>query len=731
MLNESKRLLRLFLVLLVFGISVWAWSLEFEQEGLVDTSSAIETGEYGWRVAVPNHVRFPLQGSTDTNQFPTRSKLTVAEDGIPLGPPHQIHTEVMQQGHGRFSHWGGWLYFSASDNTNPKENGRAYSVSFTYGIHKSLIILLAGIAIGLIIVSETLLRFSKVRRDAAVRGIPARYLFERRLMTSFGRQYVSDRDFWIVFGMLLAGGIAMRGYWAWALGLPYVVPDSMSYVAPALANPLLPFNEARTAGVPYLTVIGMGIAGHPMGLIAIYNLLWLCSTVAIIYTAKKVMGLRLLALLFMAYLCFVQKNLALEFSILSEHAASAIYMLTVSVMLLTLRRPSLSAGLAVGLLTVFNIMVKPSAMAFLPVIPIWYAMLWYFNRDRVPVIIKSFAISIIVIATLMGGYMKAFENRYGSFTISHFDGFNFFAQNAHLTVLDGGIYPKIKEDMATFLPLYVKKYTDFHRYAWNWVIYSSANPEMKEDFGEQSPVRSILKFQGNQNMGPTNKVMKELAIEGVKANPLGYLNTSVYILGSLMIGGYNFSYGNFMTEDSLPYHRSQANELKRWFFEKEGWTDTPLRQRIRSGLERHPGGIPEGTMPAGFNSASTIVGWMTHFLGMLAWVAFGAAVPLFVIVVLVSVPAIVRRRFSFRGETVRIVGSIWALPAKPLAATVLIGLAVLGYCTAVSFYCVSDPTRFLANVQNLYLLTFLGIISLAVRPVRRALTLLARRDRRA
>jgi pectate lyase len=52
----------------------------------------------------------------------------VFEDGRPLGPPHSSHEEIRRFGEGRFSHWGGQIYFSASDNSNPAHNGRCYSV---------------------------------------------------------------------------------------------------------------------------------------------------------------------------------------------------------------------------------------------------------------------------------------------------------------------------------------------------------------------------------------------------------------------------------------------------------------------------------------------------------------------------------------------------------------------------------------------------------------------------
>jgi len=55
------------------------------------------------------------------------SKLKVFEDGKELSPAHTIHAEIRQKGKGRFSHWKTLLYFSTSDGSDPRTNGRKYT----------------------------------------------------------------------------------------------------------------------------------------------------------------------------------------------------------------------------------------------------------------------------------------------------------------------------------------------------------------------------------------------------------------------------------------------------------------------------------------------------------------------------------------------------------------------------------------------------------------------------
>jgi hypothetical protein len=56
------------------------------------------------------------------------SKLMLFEDAKPLAPRNAPHDEIRKLGGGRFSHWYSQLYFSTSDNSDPRTNGRRYTV---------------------------------------------------------------------------------------------------------------------------------------------------------------------------------------------------------------------------------------------------------------------------------------------------------------------------------------------------------------------------------------------------------------------------------------------------------------------------------------------------------------------------------------------------------------------------------------------------------------------------
>jgi hypothetical protein len=56
------------------------------------------------------------------------SALRLYEDGREIGPGGAAHADIRARGGGRFSHWGEQLYFSTSDNSDPRTNGRCYTV---------------------------------------------------------------------------------------------------------------------------------------------------------------------------------------------------------------------------------------------------------------------------------------------------------------------------------------------------------------------------------------------------------------------------------------------------------------------------------------------------------------------------------------------------------------------------------------------------------------------------
>jgi hypothetical protein len=94
---------------------------------LVDISAVFLSAEGGYNYQVMQYFGTPA----DSLQNLTLSQLQLYENGIPIGPAHSYHLDIATYGMGRFNYWtdsGQYaLYFSSSDNTDPRSNGRVYS----------------------------------------------------------------------------------------------------------------------------------------------------------------------------------------------------------------------------------------------------------------------------------------------------------------------------------------------------------------------------------------------------------------------------------------------------------------------------------------------------------------------------------------------------------------------------------------------------------------------------
>jgi pectate lyase len=90
----------------------------------LDVSNAKSDGGYAYKINVN------LGTPGDSPENPKISKVRLFENGVELTGAHATHADIRNIGKGKFSHWlTTSLYFSASNNSNPKTNGKQYTYS--------------------------------------------------------------------------------------------------------------------------------------------------------------------------------------------------------------------------------------------------------------------------------------------------------------------------------------------------------------------------------------------------------------------------------------------------------------------------------------------------------------------------------------------------------------------------------------------------------------------------
>lgn len=125
------------IVALAFVVGGIPWGAEAAPcvQKPIDTTKAFTNGGFRYVMDVKFGV-LPDWGAspaTATTASLTRSPARLFENGTELGPSHSVHTDIGNVGKGRFSHWGNEngsieaLFFSASDNSDPRSNGKAYT----------------------------------------------------------------------------------------------------------------------------------------------------------------------------------------------------------------------------------------------------------------------------------------------------------------------------------------------------------------------------------------------------------------------------------------------------------------------------------------------------------------------------------------------------------------------------------------------------------------------------
>lgn len=135
-----RRLFIYLLIALVVGVSL-GWGYQAYISHQQDAVNLELKGPYqhdrghGWMAFLPQLAKW-----ADDDKTPEFSTLIVYENGRPLGPAHSVHHVIRNTGQGSFAHWKHSLFFSTSDNSDPNQNGRKYSITVTAPSYRFLIV---------------------------------------------------------------------------------------------------------------------------------------------------------------------------------------------------------------------------------------------------------------------------------------------------------------------------------------------------------------------------------------------------------------------------------------------------------------------------------------------------------------------------------------------------------------------------------------------------------------
>jgi hypothetical protein len=235
----------------------------------------------GFAYTIPIPLRPPVGYVIDSDR-PGRvvSNLRLRENGQPLGAAHSAHADIRERGQGRYSHWQGWLYFSASDSSDPRSNGRSYTVSATASLHPYALAAVALIdVLALIAARSWLVRFRRALANAAIAA--ALMLAALAAAGVFGRindSAGSPKDIALVVATLmhaLFGCVILIAQWIAGAGVARLVLGARR-AAPA--NVLL---LGFALSLPIAAVLAVVSLSHPYGF-GLAAVIWLVCCLALL-----------------------------------------------------------------------------------------------------------------------------------------------------------------------------------------------------------------------------------------------------------------------------------------------------------------------------------------------------------------------------------------------------------------------------------------------------------------
>lgn len=511
----------------------------------------------------------------------------------------------------------------------------------------------------------------------------------------------SDRFYLLCFaGIFLTAALA-RIYWTITLGMPYLTPDSWSYIQPILRSPPNPISEIRTAGYPTLILLALRSFKHPVGILFAHHVLWAVSTLAAALVLYWKFGLRLASLVFLFYLAFAQNNLAFEYMVMSEHLARSVYLLFMSYVLVWSRRSLSWSSVAVAsVLTLGGILVKPSGIVLVPASLVFFRLGGALLRPQVRARFWRAALAYLTcVGVGIVAYQSAFWVEYGDFALSHFEGYNLFCHAGHLMDLDSNRYPELMADLRSFMPLYVRKYAHQGKYVCNWLAYGSTNDELEQDFDAKSPARSVREYLISKGITPSirevNVIYYHLAVDGIVSHPVAYIEYVVACIRELLSLLQTPVYHDYLLGSSLTRNAGDAQAF-RDLLEKylaEGRRSSELAREVDESMAR-------GDWAARYGD-----GRVSRTLEMVGLIYASLAAAVSRLVVLIGVAALLAAPVA-----------LWGLLRKRADARLGVMVAVAltltaGYIIFLGCFNSSEVRRFVVNVQGIAILGEIGIVA--------------------
>jgi len=392
---HSKRFFVLLAILWVVSLAtvllLWipgnGLSARFKHQYLVPIQAVqpSEYGPYSYRVHMGTVL---LKLNLNENYF---SLAQLYEDGQPLGPSDSLHTDIGALGGGRFSLWNdGFLYFSASDNSDPRTNGRQYTLALPF--------------------DDTLIVWSLLPFLAITLVIGFVYF---RPMLEIAR---NRRLFYISIIIVSIAFLIPRLPWFVDYPLPLIQPDTYSYFDPVrqIFTGNLPIFDMRTPGYPLFLTLSLSVFPYLKFTVILQSLLTLCSALFFVWaTYKTYSKLAICAGITMVAHAAQPFVVESDFSLLSESVYSSCLVVFIGLLLLAICTPKVRYALLFSIVGGYTILVRPSGIFLFGILLFVLLYMIVNSYPRKNVLCLALPMPVMLILLLSYNYFS-----FSSFTLS-------------------------------------------------------------------------------------------------------------------------------------------------------------------------------------------------------------------------------------------------------------------------------------------------------------------------
>jgi hypothetical protein len=374
----------------------------------------------------PPSIGWPITEFRGDTSSASISQLVLLEDARAIGRPHTLHDEIRANGLGNYSHWERALYFSTSDCSDPRSNGRHYEVIIPLAISQW--------GIGSWLVAVAILGWTtrkSLKSDYRLRQLVG---FAKSISdTLLSSLDISQRP---VIGIILfilmslcAGGFLV---WSWsagetttlAVGGAYQISDSKDYWI--CANSLLDMKhfgnttveecQRRAIYPTFLSGIALLAQGNIFGTLLLQAIITSAAIFILVRRSCRYVGS--LGAVVCAVLLFKYATVNLFASTMTENAGLVFGCAGLALLLEASEKKSLP--LVVTGISMISVALSARAGAFfiLPSLVIWAGLAAFYFKERIGrwvaaaslAILAGFALQSMLVLAVGGNPDNSFGN---------------------------------------------------------------------------------------------------------------------------------------------------------------------------------------------------------------------------------------------------------------------------------------------------------------------------------